>query len=132
MKSTLKFNEFYTFITGAASISMLYQFLSLYPKLSWQISGIFLILIISFLLGFFYSLGFIGGKKRNYGFTKDVNIKAIVTISLVLLIEIDIWLYFVGIYDSIVLVYAQIFVIAMIIATVELRHRIIIKKELKM
>jgi len=123
MRNFVKFNKFYTFISGAASVSTLYQLLSLYPKLSWQISGLFLILIFSFLLGFFYSLGFIGGKKGNYGFTKDINFKAIVTLFLAFLIEIDVWLYFfAGIDASIFLAYIQIFVVIIVAAT-KLRHK---------
>ncbi len=130
MKSAEKFNKFYTFISGAASISALYQFLSLYRQLNWQISGLVLILMVSFLLGFLYSLGFIGGKRRNYGFTKDINLKAIVTLFFGFLIEIDTWLYFAGIHALIVLVYVQILVIIVIAVATELRRTIITKKEL--
>jgi len=56
MKLDKRFNKFYTIIAGAASISMLYQFLSSYGQLKWEISGLFMILISSFFSVFFIVL----------------------------------------------------------------------------
>jgi len=128
MKPDKRFNKFYTIIAGAASISMLYQvqFLSSYGQLKWEISGLFLILISSFFLSFLYSLGFMGGKKQHYGFTRNIDFIAIVTIFFAFLIEIELWLYFNGFHALIpILIYVQVAIIILIAIATAIRHIII-------
>ena len=130
MNTGKRFNKFYTITAGAASISILYQFLSSLGQLKWEISGLFLILTISFFLSFLYSLGFIGGKKQHYGFTRNVEFMAIVTVFLTFLIEIELWLYFAGFHALIdILAYVQIALIISIAVTTAIRRIIIEKKE---
>lgn len=130
MKDDKRFNRLYTITAGTASISILYQFLSSLGQLKWEISGLFLILTISFFLSFLYSLGFIGGKKQHYGFTRNVEFMAIVTVFLTFLIEIELWLYFAGFHALIdILAYVQIALIISIAVTTAIRRIIIEKKE---
>ena len=130
MKTDKRFNKFYTIIAGAASISILYQFLSSLWQLKLEISGLFLILFLCFFLSFLYSLGFMGGKKQHYGFTRNIDFMAIVTVLLALLIEIELWLYFAGFHALItILVYVQIALIVLIAIANSIRRIIIGKKE---
>lgn len=130
MNTGKRFNKFYTITAGAASISILYQFLSSLGQLKWEISGLFLILISSFFLSFLYGLGFRGGRTQHYGFTRNMDFMAVVTVFFAFLIEIELWLYFAGFHVLMaILVYVQMALIILIAVATAIKRIIIEKKE---
>lgn len=116
MKNIHRFNKFYTILHALAVIAILSQLLILYKYLNFQDMFLFLVLIAVFVIGFVYSLGFIGGKDRGYGFSKFTNIISLLTLFLVTLSEIEFWIYLEGFHNIVIVAFIQIIAITIIFA----------------
>lgn len=114
MKSTKKFNKIYTTIGALASISMLMSLLIVVRDLNIQSIILFALLIVVFLGGLIYSLGYLGGKKEGYGFSNFINIVTLLAVFLVMLSEVEVYLYLNGFKVMVTVVIVQVFLIIVV------------------
>lgn len=121
MKSAKKFNKFYTTSTALASISMLLGLLAIIKNLNLESIVLFFLLIGASLFSFIYSLGYFGGRKQGYGFSSFINIASLLTVLLVMLSEIEAYLYLSGFKVIVTVVIVQIFLILVISAVLKLK-----------
>ncbi|MGP6238978.1 hypothetical protein ACNF40_00995 [Cuniculiplasma sp. SKW4] len=122
MKSDRNFNKFHTALAGLASISMLSTFLIVFKNLNSESTVLFLIVIGDFITMFTYSLGYIGGNTRGYGYSRYVNIMSLVTLFFIMLSEVEVCLYLRGLTDIITVVILQALLIIVILIPVRLAY----------
>lgn len=120
MKSTKKFNKFYTTLAALASISMLSEFLIVLKNLNLESIVLFLLLFGTFLFSFMYSLGYFGGKKQGYGFSRFINIVSPLTLLFIILSEVELYLYLIGFTDIVAVVILQALLIIVVLIAVRL------------
>ncbi len=119
MKNVISFTKFYTIIQALGVIAILSQFLISFRYVNLQDMVLFLVLIAVFVLGFIYSLGFFGGKKRGYGFSRFVNIISLFTVFFAMLSEIEVYLYLRGFTNIVVVAILQVFLIIVVSAVLK-------------
>jgi hypothetical protein len=109
-------------LAGLAGISMLSTFLIIFKNLNLESIVLFLIVIGDFITMFTYSLGYIGGNKRGYGFSGFVNIISLLTLFFIMLSEIELYIYLRGFTDIVTVVILQAFLIMVILIAIRLRY----------
>jgi hypothetical protein len=114
LKKVIGFKKFYTIIQALGAIAILSQLLISFRYLNLQDIALFLVLIAVFVLGFIYSLGFFGGKKRGYGFSRFINITSLLTLSFVMLSEIEVYLYLRGFTNIVMIAIIQVFLVIIV------------------
>ncbi len=117
MNSIKLYNLVYTALMGAGVLAFFSQLLITYDVTSFFIKGLFVILIMTTFIGYIYSMGYLGGNKRNFTYSKNTNVKLIILVLLGLILEFETWLYLSGNKSIIIYVYIQMFAILLIAIT---------------
>lgn len=107
-----KFKKFYTAIHFIVICALIYDILIFYNALPFDITLLLTLVTISFIVGFAYSLGFLGGKIRGYGYSHFLNKMFAFTLIIVILVEVETWLYFIGYTNVLYVLFLQVAVIS--------------------